>query len=87
MLVTCSADPCFASQLLGFPLQLLGLLIAPYLGVRYLVVSSVTCCRSGLPHFIDMSFGDTVNLSRVINRVMLHHLENVSGECNTSSWC
>jgi hypothetical protein len=32
----------WCSQLLGFPLQLLGLLITPYLAVRYL---AVRCCR------------------------------------------
>ena len=31
------------SQLLGFPLQLLGLLIAPYLAVRYLAVRCSPC--------------------------------------------
>ena len=29
--------PCALAQLLGFPIQVLGLLVLPWLGVRYLV--------------------------------------------------
>lgn len=49
-------------QLLGFPIQLLGLLIAPYLGVRYLVVSSTDGFRPGMQSLLTLwdGFCDSV---------------------------